>query len=67
MNNLVIAEVKQDKANHLSPIIKIFKQRRIHEGSISKYCLAVATMFDCVRKNNFKEKIRNINKLRHAD
>lgn len=66
MGSLIIAEVKQDKANSLSPIVNVLKQKRIHIGSISKYCLGIASMYDHVKKNNFKEKIRNINKLLHA-
>jgi hypothetical protein len=66
MDNLVIAEVKQDKANSLSPIVNVLKQKRIHQGSISKYCLGIASIYDNIRKNNFKEKIRNINKLLYA-
>jgi hypothetical protein len=66
LGSIVIAEVKQDKANSLSPIITVMKQKRIKEGSISKYCFGIITMFDQVRKNNFKEKVREIKKLSYA-
>lgn len=60
-NNLVIAEVKQDK-RHNSEFILALKKYRIKEGSLSKYCLGVALTKD-VKSNNFKEKIRSINKI----
>jgi hypothetical protein len=66
LGNIVIAEVKQDKANSMSPIISVMKKRRIKTGSISKYCFGIITLFDSVRKNNFKEKIRGIKKLSYA-
>ena len=66
LSQLVIAEVKQDKANSLSPIIKTFLHRRIKEGSMSKYCFGIISVYDEVRKNNFKEKLRHINKITYA-
>lgn len=51
--NLVIAEVKQDKAK-ASPFIKLMKKNHIREGSISKYCFGVISLFDSIKHNNFK-------------
>ena len=66
LGNIVIAEVKQDKTNSMSPIINVMKEKRIKVGSISKYCFGIVTMFDQVKKNNFKEKVRRIKKLAYA-
>jgi hypothetical protein len=66
LGNIVIAEVKQDKASSSSPIINVMRERRIKPGSISKYCFGIITMFDQVRKNNFKEKVRGIKKIAYA-
>jgi hypothetical protein len=55
-NNLVIAEVKQDKKNP-SQFLKLMKALRIREGSISKYCMGVAVSDTPIKKNNFKEKL----------
>ncbi len=60
-NNLVIAEVKQDKRQK-SEFISALKKYRIKEGSLSKYCLGVALIKE-VKFNNFKEKIQSINKI----
>lgn len=59
---MVITEVKQEKTMHDSPFIRAIRKRNIREVSISKYCFGVYEMFDNVKKNNFKPKIRFINK-----
>lgn len=60
LTNLVIAEVKQEKKNS-SPFLKIMKEHHIREGSISKYCMAISFTYPDVKKNNFKQKLRNLN------
>lgn len=60
--NLVIAEVKQEKCAP-SPFLKVMRSNHLREGSISKYCLGVASIYDNVKKNNFKHKIQTINKI----
>jgi hypothetical protein len=59
-DNLVIAEVKQDKRKP-SPFIQVMKKYHIREGSISKYCMGIATTCDDVKKNNFKSKLKTLN------
>lgn len=56
IHNLVIAEVKQDKATG-SFFIKLMKRRHIREGSISKYCFGVVSLFEKMKSNNFKLKL----------
>lgn len=62
LSNLVIAEVKQEKRK-ASPILSVFKDKHIREGSISKYCMGIAMTIDNVKKNNFKPKLLNIQKI----
>lgn len=62
--NLVIVEIKQDKASK-SDMAALLKHKHIREGSISKYCLGVATLFDNMRVNNFKERINQFKKLQN--
>lgn len=62
LHQLVIAEVKQD-SKVASPFISIMRKEHIREGSISKYCFGVASSFSEVRKNNFKQKLSNVNKI----
>lgn len=63
--NLVIVEIKQDKASK-SDMAALLKRKHIREGSISKYCLGIATLFDNIRANNFKERINQFKKLQHG-
>lgn len=65
LNNIVIAELKQEKSSG-SIFNDIMKKERIKEGSISKYCIAAASLYDEVKKNNFKQKLKTINKINHA-
>ncbi len=65
-NQLVIAEVKRDSKSN-SPFVDVMKKLHLREGSISKYCLAVAVSFPDVKKNNFKEKIINLKNLINYD
>ncbi len=60
--DIVIAEVKQD-ASSRSPFLDMMKQRHIRKFSISKYCLAVMSLHEQVKKNNFKPKLLKLNKL----
>ncbi len=62
LSKLVIAEVKQEKRKS-SPILTILKKYHIREGSISKYCMAIAMTSDSVKKNNFKEKLLNVKQI----
>ena len=62
LNQLVIAEVKQD-SKIASPFITIMRNKHIQEGSISKYCFGVASSFTEVKKNNFKRKLSNVKKI----
>lgn len=62
IDNLVIAEVKQDKAV-ISPFIKLMKKHHIREGSISKYCYGVINLFDKIKHNNFKPSLILLKKI----
>lgn len=66
LNKLVIAEVKQG-SKIKSPVIKIFKEARIKQESISKYCMAIQYIYPHVKNNNFKEKIHILNKIVNND
>jgi hypothetical protein len=60
--NLVIAELKQERSAR-SPFAVLMHKRHIANLSISKYCLGIANIYQPVKKNNFKEKIIQLNKL----
>jgi len=66
LNNLVIAEVKQEKKK-TSPFLDTMKKYHVREGSISKYCFAIALTHGNVKKNNFKQKINSIQNIINYD
>lgn len=64
MHNLIIAEVKQEKAGR-SEFVRLMKKNHIIEGSLSKYCYGVASLFGEIKQNNFKPQIHLFKKLLH--
>lgn len=62
MNNLVIAEVKQERKRQ-SVFLSKMKKLYVRQGSISKYCLGIALTKPTVKANNFKEKIVSLKKI----
>jgi hypothetical protein len=56
LDNLVIAEVKQEKTKG-SYFLSVMKNLNIRQSPISKYCFALAFTRKEVKKNNFKEKL----------
>lgn len=62
IHNMVIAEVKQDKAL-TSAFVKLMKKNHIREGSISKYCYGVINLFNKTKHNNFKPVLNLFKKL----
>ncbi len=63
-DDLIIAEVKQDKAV-ASPFIRLMKKMHIREGALSKYCLGVINLFHPIKHNNFKPNLISLNRLLH--
>lgn len=61
-NDLVIAEVKQEKSSP-SPFIRLMREHHIKDGFISKYCFGVISLHESIKKNNFKPKLLCLNKL----
>lgn len=61
---LVIAESKKSLNFH-SPFIELMKLKKIEKVSMSKYCLGVVSLFEQVKKNNFKELVYKIQKLKN--
>lgn len=61
-NNIVIAEVKQNK-KATSLFNEIMKENCIKPKSVSKYCLGAISIYLNLIKNNFKTLFLSINKL----
>ena len=61
INDLVIAEVKQDKSL-VSAFILLMKKHHVRQGSMSKYCYGVINLFNTIKYNNFKPNLILIKK-----
>ncbi|WP_138994126.1 polyphosphate polymerase domain-containing protein [Larkinella sp. C7] len=59
---VVIAELKQD-ALKASEFLKLMKQYRMREGSLSKYCLGLISLDHTLKQNLFKPKLKQLHKL----
>ncbi|PWL29500.1 MAG: transporter [Fluviicola sp. XM-24bin1] len=65
LENLVIAELKQERLSRQSPFYQIVKSLMIRPYRISKYCIGVIELYgkENVKYNRFKKKLLKINKL----
>jgi len=65
INNLVIAELKQEKVTRNSPFYRIMKKRLIRPLRISKYCTGLIKMLGSknIKYNRFKKKLLQIEKI----
>ena len=59
---LVIIEIKRN-GNVASPMARIMQEQRIHPLKISKYCIGTVLTTPDLKKNRFKAKIRQIEKM----
>lgn len=60
---LTIAEIKQDHPRHDSDFIRQMRAMNIRSTGLSKYCLGVTLLYPTVKHNNFKPKLRQIEKI----
>jgi hypothetical protein len=65
INHLIIAETKQEKSGR-SEFVRLMKQNHIIEGSLSKYCYGISTLYEELKNNNFKPQLKRFNKLTNA-
>ena len=63
ISNMIIAEVKQEKVNYSSAFMRKIKEKGIRPFRISKYCMAMASLYPKLKQNNFKPKFLKINQL----
>ena len=60
---LTIAELKQDGLNRHSAFVSRMREMGVRPTGFSKYCAGVSMLFDEVKHNNFKPKMRLVEKL----
>ncbi len=63
MGNVIIGELKQEKAKRNSPFLEAVKNHRHKLMRISKYCMGIAMLRDGIKRNNFKENLLIIEKF----
>lgn len=63
MGDVVICELKQEKAKRNSPFFKAVQDYLHRPMRISKYCMGIAMMKDNIKKNNFKENLLILEKF----
>jgi hypothetical protein len=61
--NVSIIEIKQSRKNRFTPIFQMMKNHNIHPMRVSKYCLGIAQLFDDVKQNRLKPKLRKLNQI----
>ncbi|HML22271.1 MAG TPA: polyphosphate polymerase domain-containing protein [Aggregatilinea sp.] len=60
---IAIAEVKQAQASQPSAFVQQMRGLGIRPTSFSKYCVGICMLYDGVKTNNFKSRLRLVNKL----
>ncbi len=61
--NIVIAEVKREKATSHSDFVQIMRRNGIHEVSFSKYCMGALLLNKTLKYNKFKPQLLTLKKL----
>jgi len=60
---VAIAEVKQEGHNPHSPFFWQMRAMNLRPMGFSKYCMGVTLLYDSVKANNFKPKLRRVHEL----
>lgn len=63
ISEVVVIEIKAGERLIHSPLYQALKKYRIHEVGFSKYCIGRALLDKSLKQNNFKRKIRALQKL----
>ena len=64
LQRVAIIELKRD-GNVPSPALDILRATRIKRSGFSKYCIGSALTHNGLKRNNFKERLRMINKMEY--
>jgi hypothetical protein len=61
--NLCVVEIKRDRDSTKSPLLTTMREMKISPGGFSKYCIGLAMLNPEVKRNLFKQKIRELGKI----
>jgi hypothetical protein len=66
LGGVVIAELKQSRADRTSPFVRIMRKRVFAASGMSKYCVGMIMLGRNVKHNAFKAVLLKLDKLRNA-
>jgi len=66
LGGIVIAELKQERADRTSPFVRIMRKRVIQASGMSKYCVGMLLMEKNVKHNAFKEVLLKLERIQNA-
>jgi hypothetical protein len=67
IEGMIIAEVKQERKSRSSDFMRLIKEEGIQPFRISKYCMATASLYPQLKRNNFKRKFLHLSKINNND
>ena len=67
VDNIIIAELKQNKSKRNSPFYELMKSNQLRPLKISKYCIGIIKMYgkSNIKYNRFKKKLLKIQKIQN--
>ena len=66
LDGLVVAEVKQARADRTSPFVRAMRRMGRRPGGMSKYCVGMLSLHPGLKYNNFKPVLRDLERTRNA-
>lgn len=66
LGGIVIAELKQERADRTSPFVRIMRKQVIQASGMSKYCVGMLLMEKNVKHNAFKEVLLKLERIQKA-
>lgn len=66
LGGIVIAELKQERADRTSPFVRLMRRHVIQASGMSKYCVGMLLMGKNVKHNAFKEVLLKLDRIRTA-
>ncbi|MEO8588649.1 MAG: polyphosphate polymerase domain-containing protein [Flavobacteriales bacterium] len=63
---IVVAELKQSRADRTSPFVRIMRAMNMRPSGMSKYCVGMLTLERPVKHNSFKQVLLMLQRLRNA-
>ena len=66
LGNIVVAELKEERADRSSPFARIMRERGLRPAGMSKYCVGVLLLGRPVKYNAFKPVLLQLDRIRKA-